>query len=343
MPLRNTAALVAEAIKSVLDQRGCVLEVLISDDASEDGTLDEATRTVAADLGPHQVVVLRADQRLGIDHLQHLVDRASCRLLIEAHGDDVSLPGRMARLIAVYRETGASLITSLVHYRHGDDGPLEPQPFPPLLAPGWIGMEALVMDNPGVLSGARYAFDSAVHDRFTRLDSSYLPAGHDVLQAFRATLLTGVWYTAERLLQYRLHPGQGSMLLADRRSPAAAKFGWSLRRLAVVRAMGRDLDHAEAKALVDPTQASIARGVLARATSELLDRMLDSRDDLLRAGRQALWVNEHEFGLANRNRLGSYLADRAALTGPALDILLKFRTRFRQYRSSYLGRRPWIR
>jgi len=291
MPLFNSASMVAEAVESVLSQDGCVLDVLLSDDVSGDGTLERAEEVVRRHGGPHRIRLYRAAGHLGIDHLHELIDRASCRLLIEAHGDDVSYPGRMARLREIHRATGAALIVSLCDRRHEPAGRIAPEPTPSGLAGGWLTLEQSVPPaGSGLLAGARYAFDRIIHDRFPRLDSSRAPSSHDRIQAFRAALLGRLWFTEERLLQCRRHPGQGSRALLDRQSPATLRFGWSLRHLAAMRAMRRDCDHAAREGLVEAGAAEAACRLLAARAGHFQAELLDSRDDLVRAGMQPLWV-----------------------------------------------------
>lgn len=296
MPLRNSATVVADAINSVLSQQDCVLDILISDDASDDDTLQQARQTVEAYTGPHSVRLFSAVKRLWINHLHELIDRAAHPLCIEAHGDDISLPGRMHRLMMLQAETGASLITSLVDLRREDTAK-------PDLSAGWLTTEQCVPPNGyGLLAGARYAFNRDIHDRFPRLDSAYAPSSHDRLQAFRASLLGGVWYCDERLLFYRRHEGQGSRMMTDQRSRATTGFGWSLRHLSALRAMGNDVDHARATGLIDKPRAASLRRLLNKRTKHILTQLLNSRDDLVRAGRQALWVTEYELLLANNGK-----------------------------------------
>lgn len=300
MPLYNSQGMVAEAIGSVLRQQGCVLDVLISDDNSDDATFEEARACIEAFSGPHHVRLFKTERRLGIDHLHQLIDQAVCRLLIEAHGDDVSLPGRMVRVLDIHRQTSASLIVSHVFRRQGTTDLVTYEPVRQGLQTGWLTPEqCLPPSGNGVLVGARYAFDRAVHDVFPRLDSAFAPSSHDRIQALRASMLGGVWFTDEPLLQYRIHDGQGSTALADVRSNASSSFGWSLRHLSAIRAMQKDVGHAVVHGIIDAGRATRLGERLDECSRHFLKALLDSRDDLVRTGLQALWVPESALRQAN--------------------------------------------
>ena len=296
MPLFNSASMVAEAIESVLTQKDCVLDVLLSDDGSSDGTLERARAVLDAYDGPHRVRLFRVASHLGIDHLSALVDEASCRLLIEAHGDDVSYPGRMRRLLQIYGETGAALIVSLSDRRDEATRSVKPERAPAGFSTGWLSLAQTVPpEGSGLLAGARYALDRVAHDRFPRLESAHAPSSHDRIQAFRAALMGRLWFTEERLLLCRRHQGQGSRGLLDRRSPLTMRFGWSLRHLAAIRAMREDSGHAQREGLIERSAARGIEKLLAERVKQLRADLLDSRDELVRAGLQPLWVTQEEM------------------------------------------------
>lgn len=299
MPLYNSAGMVAEAIASVLEQRGCILDILVSDDRSDDASLAEAEAVTAAYSGPHGLRLFAAGARLGIDHLHQLIDRAVCRIVVEAHGDDVSRPGRMARLLEIFHQTGAALVVSLADLRREKDD-LVPVVLKPENRPGWQTLEQCVppMGN-GLFGGARYAFDRIIHDLFPRLDSRLIPSSHDRLQAFRAGLLGRLWLTEERLLVQGVHPQQGSMALVDQRDRVTADFGWSLRHLSALRAMQGDAAYAREHGIVDDERYAMASALLTAATGHYLQQLLDSRDALVRSGDQVRWVPHEELHRLN--------------------------------------------
>ncbi|BBK40640.1 hypothetical protein STVA_06600 [Allostella vacuolata] len=317
MPVRNTETMVGAAVASVLGQQDCVAEILISDDQSSDRTLEVVCRTLDAWRGPHHVRVLRTTRRLKIDHLGALVAAASGRLLVQAHGDDVSYPRRLAELRDIHHRTGASLVSSRVVWK--TDKEQFEETMPPDVAEGWIPLRKLVERNPGMLAGARYALDRRIYELFPPLDSSYLAIGHDALQPFRAALLGGAWFDPRPLLQCGRHAGQWTHRLWDIHLPAAGRFGIRLHRLGVMRAMIRDLEYAARNDLLPPERIADVRTLVLTAIGGVLDAMLMQREELCRAGYEPAWLTEEELARINREPTLGRVADAARMAAAGRD------------------------
>ena len=101
---------VAEAIAGALAQTYAPLEIVISDDASPDGTWDAIQGAVAGYVGPHRLVLSRNPRNLGIGaHLSRLVALSHGELLFITAGDDVSLPERCECCVAAWLQSGKAL------------------------------------------------------------------------------------------------------------------------------------------------------------------------------------------------------------------------------------------
>ena len=111
----NQEAYVRTAIAAALAQSGPPLDILISDDASTDGTWAEVEAAVAGYAGPHRVTLNRNPVNLGIAaHINQCVARTSGRWIIAAAGDDISRPDRAAKVRACFEATDALLVHSRV-------------------------------------------------------------------------------------------------------------------------------------------------------------------------------------------------------------------------------------
>jgi glycosyltransferase involved in cell wall biosynthesis len=195
-------ACIEAAIRGALSQTWSPLEIVISDDASTDGTWAAVERAVAGYVGPHRLVLNRNPHNLGIGaHLNRMVGLSHGELLVVAAGDDVSVPERCERVVEAWlaagcrpdlvssalldldaegRTHGTIVPTDLATYRHAAD---------------WV-------DRPPHVIGAAQAWTRRVFDRF-----GPLPAGavaEDWLMVFRAVVGGGGAITLpEPLVHYR--------------------------------------------------------------------------------------------------------------------------------------------
>jgi len=100
MPARNVAPWIGAALDSVLAQEGIALEVIVVDDASDDGTGDVARQHADA-----RVRVLRHDVRAGIGACHNRILReATTAFVAHVDADDLLLPGALARQVQALRE-----------------------------------------------------------------------------------------------------------------------------------------------------------------------------------------------------------------------------------------------
>ena len=100
-------ATIEEAIRGALAQTYSPLEIVISDDASADGTWAAIERAVAGYGGPHRLVLNRNAANLGIGaHINRMVSLSQGELLFIAAGDDISLPQRCERVVGAWLTAG---------------------------------------------------------------------------------------------------------------------------------------------------------------------------------------------------------------------------------------------
>ena len=210
LTLCNQAGTAEAAIRSAFAQGGIVLEIIVSDDASDDATAEIAKRLVSAYEGPHRVRFRANAKRMWRDHFPLLAETAAGAFVILAHGDDFMFPNRCARLLDEHRRTGARLVTSQVRRIHAqgrDAGIWGPPsiPDPALtslvagLKDGLEKMDGVV--NPGFI-GAAMGWHKDLFQSFPPLDRRYSPIGFDYLLTFRAAMLGPVAIVAEPLLDY---------------------------------------------------------------------------------------------------------------------------------------------
>jgi hypothetical protein len=108
--------LVREAVRGALAQTYSPLEIILSDDASQDRTFEVMQEEVAAYRGPHQIRLNRNPSNLGpARHVNRVFDMVRGELVIVSAGDDISLPGRTAAVYEAWNSTGRT--ATLIHTR----------------------------------------------------------------------------------------------------------------------------------------------------------------------------------------------------------------------------------
>jgi len=250
----NHERFIGEAVQSALDQRYPNLEVVISDDGSTDGTWDVICEVVGRYKGPHTVVTHRQPDNVGpAANTFHALSTARGRFHVRAHGDDLSMPDRVAKVVALWQRTGATLITHNALQATGLG-----QPVKVLRPPGRT--EQLSLDHicgqgwTSQMLGATFSWDPKLFQVFGPIDRTRLERGGDHVWPLRAALLTGFWYLDEPLLLWRQHPDQMTRKTADftgsthvvGETLTAYDLAPQLQRLRDVRKVGRpDLARAE--------------------------------------------------------------------------------------------------
>ena len=180
---------IARAVRAALAQTYSPLEIIASDDASDDATFAAMQAALAGYAGPHRIVLNRNPRNLGIGaHLSHLVGLSSGELLFVTAGDDVSLPQRCEAVVQAWlaHARRPDLIASAL-FDMDDGGGLHAT-----IVPSDLQRYRSVADwlaDPPFVVGAAQAWTRRLFDRF-----GPLPAGavaEDLLMVFRAIASAG--------------------------------------------------------------------------------------------------------------------------------------------------------
>ncbi len=249
----NQERFVADAVRSALAQTWEPTEILISDDASTDGTVAAIESAVRGYQGPHRVTVRRNEINEGISaHLSRLAAMARGELLFVAAGDDISVPERCERVVRFWLARGKQsdlIATDLVDM--DDAGALHGRIAPDDLG-AYRGLPEWTAKRP-YLVGAAHAWSRRLFDRFGPMMAG--AAAEDQIMTFRAIVSGGAASLREPLVRYR----RGG--LSGKRTPASvgemlARFQRGNRfALAEVEQLQRD---AEVVGLGEPMRAALA-------------------------------------------------------------------------------------
>ncbi|MEO8836199.1 MAG: glycosyltransferase [Caldimonas sp.] len=194
-------ATIGAAVAGALAQTYTPLEIVVSDDASVDGTHAAMLRAVDGYAGPHRVVVRRNTVNLGIGaHLSLIVEQSHGELLAVAAGDDVSLPERCARSVAAWLASGRSLDLIAAPLLDIDaegrvHGVLRPSDLS-----AYHGASDWIAARPYVI-GAAQVWTRRLIERFGPIPTGAM--AEDMIMAFRAILAGGATTLSEPLVCYR--------------------------------------------------------------------------------------------------------------------------------------------
>ena len=180
---------ITRAVRAALAQTYSPLEIIASDDASDDATFAAMQAALAGYAGPHRIVLNRNPRNLGIGaHLSHLVGLSSGELLFVTAGDDVSLPRRCETVVQAWlaHARRPDLIASALFDMDAGGG------LHATIVPSALQRYRCVADwlaDPPFVVGAAQAWTRRLFDRF-----GPLPAGvvaEDLLMVFRAIASAG--------------------------------------------------------------------------------------------------------------------------------------------------------
>jgi glycosyltransferase involved in cell wall biosynthesis len=297
MPIFQQSGYIRDAVYSVLEQRGIVAEIIISDDGSKDETLSRAIQAVDEWLqargSRHRIVMRRGVDRLWRDHLALLADTAHCDLVCQAHGDDISHPDRGRILLKVFNARPKTALVASECVIIDVNGRLltnQPRPISNEIALTPVDFdEILRCRNPWLIGFSQAWRRSALAD-FARLDRNYAATSHDRILPFRAALVGEVFIVRSDLIKRRHHDEAASRLMFDE-PETNGRFGWALTRLDALRAMRRDLAQAQALKLISVEKSQELIQKIIQQFAENTTQLLDTHLLQTKANRQISWVD----------------------------------------------------
>jgi glycosyltransferase involved in cell wall biosynthesis len=209
MAVRVTLALLAynqeryveAALTSALAQVCEPIEIIASDDGSDDGTFAAIQRVARGYAGPHRLAVRRNEVNVGIGaHFNALMRIAEGQLVALMAGDDISLPERIARTIQAWQDHGErpDLVAANVFDMTEDGRDAGIKHVDRLQE--WGGVEDWARRRPFVI-GAAHAVTRRLFDRFGPLARNVFH--EDQINTLRAICAGGAITIDEPLVRYR--------------------------------------------------------------------------------------------------------------------------------------------
>lgn len=242
LPAFCQARFIESAVQSLLNQTGIKAQLILSDDASEDGTFARIQKVVQSYQGPHEILLNHNSRNLGRDHVAYLVKLASNDIIVMAHGDDIAEPYRCQRLLETFQSTKAKVVTSNASIIDINGEQL--QEYLTTKGSHWINASDMIKNGMNnTMLGAVIAWHRTVYTEFPPLLSAQYPFAHDLHIAFRGALLGGTRFLEEPLLQRRIHAGQWTHRLFNNRTADIRHEYIQAGRVTALATLRRDFNH----------------------------------------------------------------------------------------------------
>lgn len=209
----NQEKYIREAVEGALAQSYSPLEIILSDDCSCDRSFDIMRDIVKSYTGEHLLILRRNPVNMGlIEHINGIFSIARSDYIVAAAGDDISLPGRVEKLMPFLKE-GALLVHS-DYECIGEDGSA--------VEFGRPDIKSFSSDLRKIArSGCRYlgatgAWNKKIIEKGGPIKQR--AAWEDTVLGFRAAVLNSHSVSYEVLVKYRISSGVTSNLRSSRMS-----------------------------------------------------------------------------------------------------------------------------
>lgn len=196
---------VKEALSACLNQEEIVLEIIASDDASNDRTYSVMEEVSNGYSGPHHLIIRRNEKNMGvIGHLNLLMSLATCEYIVVAAGDDISFPLRAANMLKMFEADKNIYAIYANAICITPDGERLNALYSAEEVTREINWKNLASAGTAHITGCGLAWRRSVFDRFGPLHEGL--QAEDQIIPFRAALMGKVAYSPEPELYYRQSP-----------------------------------------------------------------------------------------------------------------------------------------
>jgi glycosyltransferase involved in cell wall biosynthesis len=288
----NQERFIREALRGAFSQTYSPLEIILSDDCSNDRTFEIMSEIAATYRGPHRVLLNRNASRFGLGgHINRVMEMVHGELVVVAAGDDVSLPERVAIVCKAWKSDGKR--ATIVHSSFitideagvplGESpSPLSPRQPLPLVVQASAPCEFLKTLKPNV-TGCANAWSPRLFSAFGPLSPNIVY--EDKAIAFRSVVAGRILMVDVPLVKYRKHQdnlyyrsrGLNSSITSIRDEERRLQNSLELRAV-MYAGFQADLDTARGKGLLSEDEHSRSRSEAQRLRKafELQARYLKS-------------------------------------------------------------------
>lgn len=200
----NQEDYITEALNSILNQQGVILEIIVSDDGSTDKTYEIVSSLVANYKGQHHVRCIRHSKNLGfVNNFCETIKRCSSEYIIYAAGDDISNPDRALKIVDAFKKSGALLVHSHAVCVNEKDEAID-RNYPLKLTGDKLSLNTISVSSALYL-GATGAYSRELFTKYGYFEDKKLI--EDLVLGFRAALENRINFVDKELVRYRTTTG----------------------------------------------------------------------------------------------------------------------------------------
>lgn len=200
----NHERMVADALRAALAQDYSPLEIVVSDDASSDGTWAIVERLTAQYHGPHRIRLNRNIVNLGVGaHCDQVIEMAQGEMVVLSAGDDIDAPHRVSAIARAWQVAPQDILCIASHAMGIDENGNEIGAVAPCTFGPQVDAFALAQSGEALL-GATLAVHKRVLQAFGPMGAD-IRTCEDVVLPFRAALLGRIAILEQQLVRYRRH------------------------------------------------------------------------------------------------------------------------------------------
>ena len=292
VPLFQQCKFVASSLCSILSQRDVTCEIIVSDDCSNDKTLEIALGVIIHYIKSgrvdHRIIVRKGSSRLWRDHIHLLAANASTDIVAQFHGDDLFDEYRAYHLYSSIVALDCSCVAS-THLTTGMTVQAN-------YDANWNRVRRLSDDEcirphswPDWLIGSSQCWKKSHLAHFDGLTMKNNPWGHDRIIPFRCNLLGGTFAIAEALYTKRFHPEMWSL-----RDGSPDKYQTShkavLINLTIFSTMLSDLENARIHGLCDLDHIFQCQKIVLEELVQYARLLRDNTGFLMANGLRLEWI-----------------------------------------------------
>lgn len=211
----NQEQFIREAVEGAFSQTYEPLEIILSDDGSTDHTFAIMQEMAAAYNGPHQILLNRNENNLGVGaHYNAVIEKSSGLYIVSAAGDDISEKNRVGILWQVLSTDPEIMCVHSNAHQINLSGDILGLLHPPR-RPSRLDKQCLPWEYQPNSSGCTQVWRRDLHDIFGPFSSALRIEDQPI--AFRANLIGGIRYVEEPLVRHRVLAPSFSAPIAEMR------------------------------------------------------------------------------------------------------------------------------